>query len=39
MRDDAPLEMTAHTAELRSIVTVDDEERFRGAWRRAWTGR
>ncbi len=24
------------TVELRSIVTVDDEERYRGEWRRSW---
>ena len=24
------------TVELRSIVTVDDEERYRGEWRRFW---
>ncbi len=29
-------EITAETAELRSIVTVNDEERYRGEWRRAW---
>jgi hypothetical protein len=26
----------AETVELRSIVTVDDEERYRGEWRRSW---
>ena len=26
------------TVELRSIVTVDDEERYRGEWRRSWQG-
>ena len=29
-------EMTAQTVELRSIVTVNDEERYRGEWRRTW---
>ncbi len=24
------------TVELRSIVSVDDEERYRGEWRRSW---
>jgi len=24
------------TVELCSIVTVDDEERYRGEWRRSW---
>jgi len=24
------------TVEPRSIVTVDDEERYRGEWRRSW---
>jgi len=24
------------TVELRSSVTVDDEERYRGEWRRSW---
>jgi putative CocE/NonD family hydrolase len=29
-------EMTAQTVELRSIVTVNDDERYRGEWRRTW---
>ncbi len=29
-------EMTARAIELRSVVTVNDEERYRGEWRRTW---
>jgi putative CocE/NonD family hydrolase len=29
-------QMTAHAIELRSVLTVNDEERYRGEWRRTW---